>query len=67
MVFKIDEARIREVAQIEVKADCTIGAGGWFPAKIPCDSQQKDELSIDQFVATAIAEKTTALPIGYEH
>jgi hypothetical protein len=57
MVFKIDEARIRQIAQIEAEADCTIGAGGGYPAKIPCDSQQKDELSIDQFIETAIAEK----------
>jgi hypothetical protein len=59
MVFKIDAARIRESAQIEAEADCTIGAGVWFPAKISSDPQQKDELSIDQFVATAIAVKIT--------
>jgi hypothetical protein len=28
MAFKIDESRIREIAQIEAEADCTIGAGG---------------------------------------
>ena len=28
MVSKIDEARIREIAQIEAEADCTIGSGG---------------------------------------
>jgi hypothetical protein len=31
MAFKIDESRIREVAQIEAEADCTIGAGGHIP------------------------------------
>ncbi len=31
MAFKINEARIRELAQIEAEADCTIGAGGHIP------------------------------------
>jgi hypothetical protein len=31
MAFKIDESRIREIAQIEAEADCTIGAGGHIP------------------------------------
>jgi predicted HicB family RNase H-like nuclease len=31
MVFKVDESRIRELAQIEADSNCTIGAGGQIP------------------------------------
>ncbi len=41
MAFKIDESRIRELAQIEAEADCTIGAGGGDPVKIPCGFSAK--------------------------
>jgi hypothetical protein len=35
MTFKLDEARIRELAQIEAEANCTIGAGGGIPSQFP--------------------------------
>ncbi len=93
MVFKVDEARIREVAALEAEADCVIGAGGFIPSELedPFDrsmdyprsltnqlsielpytlyqrleqmAQQQEEFSIDQFVATAIAEKIATVQL----
>jgi hypothetical protein len=34
MTFKLDETRIREIAQIEAAANCQIGAGGKIAAPL---------------------------------
>ncbi len=43
MAFKIDESRIRELAQIEADSNCTIGAGGHIPLESVSSSAMVSE------------------------
>jgi hypothetical protein len=45
MAFKIDESRIRELAQIEADSNCTIGAGGHIPLESVAGSAMLSESS----------------------
>lgn len=45
MAFKIDESRIRELAQIEADSNCSIGAGGHIPLESVAGSAMLSEPS----------------------
>jgi hypothetical protein len=47
MAFEIDESRIREIAQIEAEADCTIGAGGHIPLEsVPSSAMVSESANV---------------------